>query len=140
MEEKKKLLRSKTPIQVLTKMFHKRKRNRSVNQPRSDRGTTVVLLFLSRCLSYKYEGPGCEFFCTELIALFLPDSSFPAENGDQGFGRDRGGHVRQAKSNEDLLAATSYGDHMNEIVLIERELELLHMSRVDNPYLQVLSR
>ena len=79
-----------------------------------------------------------EFFYTELIvALLLPDS---AENGDQGFGRDRGGHVRQAKSNEDLLAATSYGDHMNEIVLIERELELLHMSRVDNPYLQVLSR
>ena len=45
---------------------------------------------------------------------------------------------RQARSNDDLLS-TSYGDHMNEIVLIERELELLHMSRVDNPYLQVLS-
>ena len=44
---------------------------------------------------------------------------------------------RQAKSNEDLLGYSS--DHMNDIVLVEKELELLHISRTDNPYLQVLS-
>ena len=48
-------------------------------------------------------------------------------DGRGGAGGQRG--PRQAKSSEDLLAGSSSYDHMNEIVLIERELELLHMSR-----------
>ena len=42
MDEKKKLLRSKTPIQVITKMLNKRKRNRSVNQPHTTQGKLLL--------------------------------------------------------------------------------------------------